>query len=398
MYNRISDVSITISVLLSGVLPELASGVGPIFDEGDPRTLTDRCYSYAVAVADLDADGHNDVVAIHNQLGDFACFNDGDGNFICQYLGDTGARGWGLTVADYDGDGDLDILPDVGTSNGVWFRNEGARVFTVLPPVVEHVIAAGYLNEDEFVDVISRAGANTIHLNNGDGTFQLSQTLPSGVPGGPAIGDVDDDGDNDLAIGGRLWLNDGTGTFSDSGQDLSIPGGGPNYDGTRLFKDINNDNKLDLVVANYFDGCYAFLNEGSGSLSWTGETLLPAIVIAVGDVDSDGNLDLVMDSLGLGYPVYLGDGQGGFEGPAQTLPPGNASSLHAVALGYLNDDLAIDVVVGAAGPDTCGTPLAYMNVSAEPIPTVSEFGLIVMSLLLLAAGTLVFGRRRSVSV
>ena len=164
-------------------------------------------------------------MAIHNFQGDFACFNDGLGNFTCQFLGDADARSWSLTIADYDGDLDLDILPDVSASYGVWYQNEGSRVFAVVPPAVDNVIAAGHLDDDEFVDVISRAGGGKIYLNNGDGSFTLSQTLFSGGTfGGPAIGDVDGDTDNDLALGGRLWVNDGRGMFSDSGQDLMVPG------------------------------------------------------------------------------------------------------------------------------------------------------------------------------
>lgn len=131
---------------------------------------------------------------------------------------------------------------------------------------------------------------------------------------------------------------------------------------------------MDLVVGNYqLEAVAVFLNDGAGVFTSTGSLLQltagSVVDIALGDVDLDGSIDLV-SSNGPG-DVYLGDGQGGFTGPVQSFPPGENSPPYDVSLAYLNADSAIDIIVGATGENTCGSPTAFMNITLTAVPAVS---------------------------
>jgi hypothetical protein len=83
---------------------------------------------------------------------------------------------------------------------------------------------------------------------------------------GVALGDVDDDGDLDLFVandgqGNTVWLNDGSGTFTDSGLSL---GSSRSY-GAAL-GDVDGDGDLDAFVANFVGQANkVWFNNGKGS-------------------------------------------------------------------------------------------------------------------------------------
>ena len=112
-----------------------------------------------------------------------------------------------------------------------------------------------------------------IWLNEGQGEFtDTGQKLGDDHVNGIALGDVDSDGDVDIfASNGngspnRVWLNDGNGVFQDSG----VPLGNANSQSVSL-GDIDNDGDLDAVVANFasededLTANRMWINDGHGS-------------------------------------------------------------------------------------------------------------------------------------
>ena len=89
-------------------------------------------------------------------------------------------------------------------------------------------IALSDLDGDHDIDVYvaNKEQPNIVWMNNGDGTFVDSgQTLGTNASLGVALGDLDGDGDSDAFVinqdqGNTVWLNDGQGTFTNSGQSL----------------------------------------------------------------------------------------------------------------------------------------------------------------------------------
>jgi hypothetical protein len=149
-------------------------------------------------------------------------------------------------------------------------------------------------------------------LNNGTGTFidATAALLPvvSDDTHAVVLGDCDGDGDLDLIVGNhgkrvgqqnRLYLNNGAGRFSDVTATRM-----PTFSeatGALATGDIDGDGDLDLVVG---DGYPAqqnrlYLNSGAGLFSDVTATRMPALLdttaaLALGDVDGDGDLDIVV--------------------------------------------------------------------------------------------------------
>ena len=166
-----------------------------------------------------------------------------------------------------------------------------------------------------------------------------------------ATGDVDGDGDLDAVITSfdpavpnaptLVWINDGTGTFIDSGQQLGFNG----Y--SVALGDLDGDNDLDAMIA---DGAgfgapnTVWINDGNGNFSDSGQTLGAArsYSIALGDLDGDQDLDALVTNYQQADEVWVNDGGGIFTDSGQVIDI--AYGLSA-ALGDLDGDGALDAVV-----------------------------------------------------
>ena len=300
----------------------LNDGAGLFSDSGQ---LLGDSYSVAVALGDLDGD--RDLDAFVGNRGSYAgapdqvWLNDGTGQFTVTVQSLSEQVSYGVALGDVDGDEDLDAFvaacgPGYPTTDrNILWLNDGNAVFTEsgqdFGQLCSTAVRMGYLNQDAYLDIIvGNAGSNTgieIWLNDslGTGVFSKTQVLDHTYNFGLGLGDVDGDGDEDLfvangeAMGGNspntVWLNDGSGLFSDSGQRL----GNSASQGVKL-GDVDGDGDLDALVAN---GSYVqpqpnrvWLNDGSGVFSDSGQPLGLEIsyAVALGDLDGAGDLDLYL--------------------------------------------------------------------------------------------------------
>jgi hypothetical protein len=158
------------------------------------------------------------------------------------------------------------------------------------------------LDNDGDLDVVTANGANGLRLFLNSGTGLLSPGPALAVPGtadGLALGNIDGDGDVDLAVSyndsnGNAWLalfaNNGSGAFTRTSQTIAI---GQSV-GALAFGDVDHDTDLDLfILSQGTSEALIRLNNGVGSFSGSRSEYLsyfPSQLI-VGDFDADGDLD-----------------------------------------------------------------------------------------------------------
>jgi uncharacterized repeat protein (TIGR01451 family) len=271
-----------------------------------------------VALGDLDGDGDLDLFIVYEGAGagrpNEVWFNDGSGYFedSGQALGEGDSIG--VALGDLDGDGDLDAF----VAN--W----------ILQP-------------------------NRVWLNDGDGYFGDSgQTLGNGRSVAVDLGDLDGDGDLDAVVGNwnqdlnTIWMNDGSGAFT-LGQRVGYAASTNTKD--LALGDLDGDGDLDLFIANQWGQAnQVWLNDGKGHFSDSGQRLGQSSSegVALGDLDGDGDLDAFVANEGKGTAaadkVWFNDGQGTFTPGLQKLGSGNSQAI--APLGDLDGDGDLDAVVG----------------------------------------------------
>ncbi|MGB0385858.1 MAG: FG-GAP repeat domain-containing protein [Ardenticatenaceae bacterium] len=320
-----------------------------------------------------------------------------------QKLGDSGSAE--VALGDLDGDGDLDAFvaganrdtEGVGEPNQVWL-NDGRGTFSnsgqPLGDSKSWDVALGDLDGDGDLDALVANGdiennqlsgePNQVWLNDGAGHFTPGEGVGDSVSTALALGDVDGDGDLDALVGNveaclpgicegdrnRLWLNDGRGHFSDSGQDL-----GGDISLAVALGDLDGDGDLDAFVGNGqicvealpipptspISVCLGarpnkvWLNDGVGTFHDTDQELgdLSSWKVALGDLDGDGDLDAFVANgqsddneqiVPQPNQVWLNNGQGAF---VEEQSMGN-SLTRAVALADLDQDGDLDAFVSNA--------------------------------------------------
>lgn len=165
-----------------------------------------------------------------------------------------------------------------------------------------------------------------------------------------AYGDIDGDGDIDLAIANlagnsvAMLLNDGLGGFTAQSPINIGAATGPVF--VQLV-DLNGDGSLDLTTANNASGSISVcLNNGSGTFgsptAYAGAlTTSSPLGSALGDLDGDGDLDLLLTDTSVNsISIFFNDGTGNF-GAATVMVTG--SSPRSMALGDIDNDGDLDL-------------------------------------------------------
>jgi hypothetical protein len=309
-----------------------------------------------------------------------------------------------VELADLNGDGRPDLLFANGGDYSTPGTPEPNQVFLYAGPGFRYVeattevlgstpdlaraIKARDLNGDGLADVVVGTTYQTrsrLYLGTGSGRFtevtatHLPQT-PLSV-GDLEPGDVDGDGDLDLVLadwgpghnmtndGGRtrLWLNDGSGRFSDA-TDRLMPDIRVRFSWDLELVDVDNDGDLDaLVSCKRCPGSHLFRNDGSGTFT-DDPRALPLYTnnyeFEAMDLDGDGFLDLVTMNDGeiVGgnassrrEHVFRNDGKGRFHDATDAWWPADANvgeDDNMVAFLDYDSDGDADFVIGSlSGPD-----------------------------------------------
>ena len=284
-----------------------------------------------------------------------------------------------FVAGDLDGDGDIDFSVGGGdrvTSIMTVLRNNGDGTFVLSPdtvsgPPFEERAAIGDLDGDDDLDIAvihavprEEWSLMLIHLNNGDATFAPATTYVIGdLADDIKLGDLDGDGDLDIAIPNHagyddptsIYLNDGSGAFTFS-HDHCIVHGTPPW---IALADMDDDGDLDLVGLHPVGLITVSLNHGDATFAeeehyWYDLTLdLRGRGLEAGDLDGDGDIDLAIifardypEPGGYGVLRNNGDATLGDMVGYDSLPsPDCTRSAFRIRLGDLDADCDLDVAL-----------------------------------------------------
>jgi hypothetical protein len=345
----------------------LGNGDGTFQSPIDTRGLPNG-YHDALAVGDFNGDGNLDVVVTTSGFrpGDpnfvSVLFGNGDGTFPAPMNYPLAMYPQHVAVADFKGDGRPDLMVSTSISGGgspvgtQTLLNNGDGTFssTATLPVFNPVV--GDFTGDGNLDIAGVTGTNTISvfLGDGDGTFQAP--VSSHVDGEGvftlAVGDFNGDGNLDLAATAftssdhvdttrvHVLLGQGDGTFQESPVSTPIF----RYGAEPVFMaaaDFYGDGIPDLIVGdNTFSDVVVLRGGGDGSFriadSFPGVFAVSGLDSgAVGDFNGDGLPDFAVTAGPIKVFLNAGDGGSGPGAAAQAPPPGLAQAVNPAAVDAL---------------------------------------------------------------
>ncbi len=271
---------------------------------------------FPVAAGDFDGDGKPDfAVALRDELriykGNGASAPTQKNYFV---LG-SGMEAADLQIGDYDGDGRLDVAvrlyglfgadPGLTIFNKLSTATPGSSVHTALPTGTGRELRNIDIDANGVMDLMCVGDTRVDFVKLNGSQIQVAGSYAHGLTNQPmgAAGDVDGDGDVDVAVWGmsgnyRVLRRTGSATFAFG----PIGTGGPATD----LADVDNDGDLDGVCCGGGGGPTTFTNsapswfeiaKNDGTGSFAPSFKLPSMganhIAGVADVDHDGDPDLV---------------------------------------------------------------------------------------------------------
>ena len=303
---------------------------GAEMDHHDHGTVSSRT-QWGICVADLDQDGYNDIISGGYYDGLKRYMNNGDGTWQRNTLGGPTLFLQAVNFADIDMDGDLDVFACHDDDESHKYRNDGTGSLTYDPTMMD---------------------ATSINPSDDSGNYGTVWT------------DYDNDGDLDMYLskcrGGvssptdprrinMLFQNDGNGNYSKVAAAAGLADGSQSW--ATDFADIDHDGDMDCFIGNHYapsrlmrnngDGTFTDISAGSGiaGFSWK------VIQVVFRDFNNDTWDDLLL--VGAQHILYLNDGTTGqtFSAVAN---PFTSSWVESCAVGDLNHDGFVDVYAGYA--------------------------------------------------
>lgn len=329
----------------------------------------------SVSAADLDGDGDDDVLVAAWGLDRVAWYENVDGNGTFLLGGRITSHTEGIdaiSAADIDGDGDLDVVASSSTTRRiVWFANvDSSGTFSNPTDVAQYsdrsssrVVSVADLDGDGDLDILGRsANARAVawyENTDGTGAFSDANELPGSSRRATPIqaADLDNDGDLDVlaidSFSNRIFWHentDGGGSFSPQ-IEISTKSGGAV---TLFATDVDGDQDTDVVTAVEVDGTIAWYENINGTGSFRSGTGLGGgangvTSISAVDLDRDGDVDVLSAAPEENRVMWYQntDGQGTFSQAIDITVDSSRASVFDAS--DIDGDEDIDVVLDRLG-------------------------------------------------
>ena len=283
--------------------------LGGARDFSEKRTV-DEIGDLLLTTADLDGDGDSDLISTSPTRW-FENTGDGE-NLVRRRTFNSGLSGHLESIPfDFDNDGDLDLLFSGYTEGELWENTDGNGNFQRKDTIDGSLFAVGDIDNDSDIDIVARYQHFTIPPStgfvvyrnvDGNGTFEISeQTFEFPHLWNLEIVDVDNDGDNDVITGRRptrgvdgegiLWAeNNGDGTFDRS---HIIHSGVASF---LTSEDLDQDGDVDVIVS--AEGSLKWVENRDGKGTFAGETVVEFSLgrdVEFADIDQDDDVDIVLN-------------------------------------------------------------------------------------------------------
>lgn len=369
-------------------LPSPAHALDPFTDATAMLNNPSVASGVAMGVVDLDGDGLDDLVRMHDADDLELEYQQPDGSFT-HYVWMAGLAGtsqWGMAIGDVDRNGYKDIFTG-GAYNGMKLlrANDTGDDFTLstlaAPDAFVQCVNFADIDDNGTLDLfVCHDDGLAVPLDNdGAGNFTYDtglinpvSTVPSDNSGnyGTVWTDYDNDGDLDLYIakcrlgvanpmdGRRLNLlfeNDGSGNYTDVALARGLRPGAQSW--VMDFGDIDNDGDMDgfLVTHDILSQLYENPGDSSPFVDITAGSGMTADLQDLGrgiqahfeDFDNDTFVDLLVTGRDGEHRLFFNDGDQTFTADLDAFPTGGLGIQSAV-VGDLNSDGFRDVLAGFA--------------------------------------------------
>ena len=286
------------------LLPSVYTGIdfeNTLMDEVGFNVFKYRNYynGGGVAIGDINSDYLPDVYLVANNKSNRLYINKGNMQFkdVTKDAGVAGSHKWstGVCMVDINGDGLLDIyVCNSGNIKGdsranELFINQGSESGEI-PTFIEAATDYGiddnsFSTHAAFFDYDNDGDLDLYVLNNAFraiSTFDLSKNLRH---------------KRDLYGGDKLYRNDG-GVFKDVSEITGIYGSVIGFGLGLMVADVNNDNWMDIYVANdFFERDYLYINNQDGTYKEQLEEMISHVSLSsmggdIADINNDGFVDI----------------------------------------------------------------------------------------------------------
>ena len=235
--------------------------------------------SFGLTLADMNGDGKLDVICANSSSsGNVVVFtNNGNGSFnFSASVGVNDSYPRMVAAADFNGDGQIDLATDNGGSSTITVITNSpsgalTRSLMLTTYATSYYVAAGDFNHDGKTDLVGAnygSGYLTICTNTGNGQFISQNVAFAGITNDACVITTSIHGDTNTESGGGRCRGSAMGVITNNGSggfglSAILPVGSLPF--FILATDINGDGKPDLISANNGSGnLTVWTNNGSG--------------------------------------------------------------------------------------------------------------------------------------